>query len=595
MLAPRLSARQTNVGPCPGVLAASLITPRVQRLITPRADWLEGWRAVIISSLVFEDFGPFRERTAIPCAPITLLFGENGAGKSAILNALLLLRQSSVFPPDDDSPLRLSGPDVTYGSDRSLFFGYGAHDTARIGIDFPVREEWEFYEQALTAADVGLSMGQEFGFALSSGDQGPSVVLSSLIQYLGGSREELFELTPESGGEFIANVFPMWRSRPGKHSVGLRKGSLNLRNSALAKDVAHIRELQPLLDTKVRAALSGEQVWWGEPDEVLDLSQYVATAADSAGADFWPIFLSRLQSYDLGALAEDIEEISDGRLMLRAFAPDYEAFKPSRVMKGEAGESPYTQGVVLAQLIEELDYEREAALRSLPKLALASSSRLIRVLGDLVSVGPTRALPSRVMTLQELREGPLASTIGRLVSSAEILGRVNEWGGHLGLGYALKVQRVNVAGVQDSFVLIAHDEKTNVDCTLRDIGYGISQVLPVLTAAIAGSDSLVLIQQPELHLHPRLQARVADVFAAGAKQDNQFLIETHSEHIVYRLQRLIREGLPASDVAINWIYRDEDGSHCYPIRLDDEGDFIDEWPGGFFEDGFDDVIAGADI
>jgi hypothetical protein len=554
---------------------------------------MEG-RGVFITSLTFEDFGPFEERTVVPCAPITLFFGENGAGKSAILNALLLLKQSCDSPPEDESPLRLTGPDVTYGSGRSLFFRYDPQRTARVGVHSWVHEDdYEWHEHAFSARDAGCFQGQEYALRLSSHDTADGLSVVSISQFLGEEREELFRLQPAATTSgIIGNVFPAGRLKPGSRHFEVDPGTINCASSILQRDVTYLRGLRGAIDKKVRQALSGKAVRFGKPEEEFDVGAYVARVADAVGADFWPAFLGRLKSYDVSALIEDMEDVSPHNLTLSAFYPDYHPLSESALR----GLDVFSNGMALHQFVDALEYDRAPVLRSLTDVALATSFSVVRMLGGIVKVGPARALPSRVMTLQELREGPLASSVGRLVSSSETLEHVNKWAGYLGIGYTLKVQRFDIAGVQDSFVLIAHDEKTGVDCTLQDVGYGVSQLLPVLTASIGGNGSLVIIQQPELHLHPRLQSRVADVFVNGVQQGNQLLIETHSEHIVYRLQRLIREGrVSPSDVAINWIYRDRDGSHCHPIRLDDEGDFMDEWPGGFFEDGFDDIIAGVDI
>jgi hypothetical protein len=117
-----------------------------------------------------------------------------------------------------------------------------------------------------------------------------------------------------------------------------------------------------------------------------------------------------------------------------------------------------------------------------------------------------------------------------------------------------------------------------------DVGVGISQVIPVIVAALDGEGYLNAIEQPELHVHPRLQAELADLFIEGALNLRQrFMIETHSEHLILRLQRRIRERvLAANDVQILYVDRVNGTTRVATLRLDDEGDFIDNWPGGFF-------------
>jgi predicted ATPase len=129
----------------------------------------------------------------------------------------------------------------------------------------------------------------------------------------------------------------------------------------------------------------------------------------------------------------------------------------------------------------------------------------------------------------------------------------------------------------------------------QDVGVGISQVLPVVVAAQDGSASVVCIEQPELHIHPSVQVGLGDLFIDGAVNHGlSFLIETHSEHLVMRLQRRLREaasgeasdavpGISASLVSMIYLGRSESGAvQLTPIGFTDQGKFDAPWPDGFF-------------
>ena len=78
---------------------------------------------------------------------------------------------------------------------------------------------------------------------------------------------------------------------------------------------------------------------------------------------------------------------------------------------------------------------------------------------------------------------------------------------------------------------------------------------------------------------------------AEACKNNMFIIETHSENLLLRLKKLVRTGkLDKDDISIIYIDKNSSGSICCPIRLDENGDFIDKWPKGFFEEDFEEMF-----
>jgi predicted ATPase len=155
------------------------------------------------------------------------------------------------------------------------------------------------------------------------------------------------------------------------------------------------------------------------------------------------------------------------------------------------------------------------------------------------------------------------------------------------------------------------DLRNQVNVSLQDIGIGISQVLPVLMEAYGSKQKFIAIEQPEIHIHPKLQSDLADLFIESSLGQNQnaFLLETHSEHLILRLLRRIREtsrnqmqdwpedlkaacpnGIRPDDVSVLYVEPAEEGSRIRQLRINDQGRFIDEWPNGFFEDRLEELI-----
>ena len=140
--------------------------------------------------------------------------------------------------------------------------------------------------------------------------------------------------------------------------------------------------------------------------------------------------------------------------------------------------------------------------------------------------------------------------------------------------------------------------KTGLPVRPADVGVGISQILPVVVAALDGDrPGITAIEQPELHLHPRLQVELGDLFAQQIDRGSAFLIETHSEHLLLRFMKRMRqtcdgalaEGAPKvrpEDIAVYFVEIDPNGDQTLirQMPLNERGDLVEAWPGGFFEE-----------
>ena len=138
----------------------------------------------------------------------------------------------------------------------------------------------------------------------------------------------------------------------------------------------------------------------------------------------------------------------------------------------------------------------------------------------------------------------------------------------------------------------------STEVLITDVGFGISQVLPVIVQCFyIPKGSTVIFEQPDIHLHPSVQAGLADVFIdAWKKRGVQIIVESHSEHLLRRLQRRIaEEGVSQDDVGLFfcWAGDSDRASSLTPLELDTYGN-ISNWPKEFFRDQFDEIAAMAD-
>ncbi len=235
-----------------------------------------------------------------------------------------------------------------------------------------------------------------------------------------------------------------------------------------------------------------------------------------------------------------------------------------------------------------------------------------RTLSKISYVGPMRedpkrnylwtgAKPSNVGKRGERAvEALLAAQItGRTVPAGTEVGddgeplpkRVGRWLRDMGVIHSFELREL-VPGRQ-IFELVVRTRPDSPEVLLTDVGFGVSQVLPVLVQSYyAEADSTVIFEQPEIHLHPSVQSHLADVFIDAARtQGVQFLIESHSEHLLRRLQRRLAEGVvTAEDVSLYFVEYGPEGSQLRALELDETGN-IKNWPTGFFGDDFTDIAT----
>ena len=287
----------------------------------------------------------------------------------------------------------------------------------------------------------------------------------------------------------------------------------------------------------------------------------------------------------------------------------------------------------------EVERRRRAGLTSLLDELVLGPMRIVRdYLGTMTYVGPLREIPSRKyrprLSPDESRwaQGLAAWDLLYTDPSGRLLEEVNAWLGgeeRLRTGYRLEkfqFKEIPVPGrfhqlfdrglseddlgeLQELYATLSgrseialRDFDKGIIVAPSDVGVGISQMIPVIVACVRDQEGILAIEQPELHVHPAIQVGLGDLFIHAVREKEYglgpgkaLLVETHSEHIMLRLLRRIREttenelppgavGLSANDLAVIYVESTDEGVRFRPLRVDTEGEFIDRWPKGFFEE-----------
>jgi hypothetical protein len=174
----------------------------------------------------------------------------------------------------------------------------------------------------------------------------------------------------------------------------------------------------------------------------------------------------------------------------------------------------------------------------------------------------------------------ILATLARSADWQALAAALESFGRHSGLFTGVEVRQLG-SSESDPFQIQVHIGGKAVN--LIDVGYGVSQVLPIIVDCLRGrEEGIYLLQQPEVHLHPKAQAELGSFLAILAKQQNKsFVIETHSDYLVDRIRMDIRDkkGITPDDVALLYFERKNGEATIHRLELDDQGNIVNAPPG----------------
>lgn len=531
----------------------------------------------LLRSITLENFKGVREPVRIEFKPITLLFGPNSAGKSTIVQSLHyaheILERENVDP---DHTLH-GGQAIELGGFESLVH---KHDTDReIKLTFELdlkKEELPIYRLGYVTSHSDL----EGLFAIENRIESASITLivrwSQILQKpqlkaikLKINNEDLTNIVASDDGKSIS-LSNFWTNHPIFWPEGEEEDEDGIIPQGELGDVLVdlIREQYlaggSFLFTEL-AEMDSPLPNWGMP---LELNEEI-WEEDADEADKREIIekISSLVVGPLELLRESIEEfIYLGPL--RTVPP--RNYTPVR----SPVESRWAHGLAAWDLLLHDD-----GLRAATNFWLSHDTRFKS--GYQIEAKKYKLIDS---------EGPLNSILNQFRHQDDEL-----------VDYELIQSILNDAPTRKEIKLI--DTVAGVKLEPYDLGVGLSQLIPVIVAILHAKFGIVAVEQPELHIHPAWQVVLGDLYAnqiernssSSMPKDALYLVETHSEHLMLRLLRRIREttdnelepGAPKltpDDVAVYYASHEDGITNLQELRIDKDGEFIDKWPAGFFEE-----------
>ena len=574
------------------------------------------------------NFKAFGETVTIPIRPLTLIFGANSSGKSSIFQSLLLLKQTLEEAKNPNTALLPKGSlvdlgaysDFVHGHNTALNFEVGAlfddAEDANLNIEFHYDKKLKNPGQVITLRGYNNQNRDEerpaISWSLKLFERNDKKAFETIVK---PAKEELDKEIAEYARSALRKLVSVDRATAEEALVELDK-TYDLKYEVLwAKESELVgADKRSFGMLQVDFGPDSARRWWDKIKKSL-AAEFVGKAyfVDFDGKEYNPedFFQDSLDDYPLDRI---VQSLKTGII----FDLHRTNFLPTNI-KGlsEFLGIPKEDDILRAQWhgwaiwqTEGNDYWEEGESYSqhlgtyvLPAMFLPVCSKFSDVLKNLLYLGPLRSQPERYYTFS----GDTTDYVGQsgeylsslLFKDQELVEQINIALERLGVKYQVKLSKLQYEDASPSnvFSLRLVDTETKTDASLRDVGFGISQVLPIIVQNRLSEKKTLLIEQPEIHLHPAHQAELGDMFIRSAlgEQKNTLLLETHSENLILRILRRIREtndnelpeGFPPiypKDVAVLYVQPGENGAQVIEIPVTEDGDFAHPWPQGFFEE-----------
>lgn len=537
-----------------------------------------------ITKISLTNFRAFSETQIIELAPVTLLFGPNSVGKSSVLMALSYIQQ--ILKKGHCNPYKLDGMgDKKIGGFRSLVNRQDLKKAIRIRLDYsPGKTLFVDYGGYINASDIDDNYNSDF----------------KMNDFGGGIKEGSLEFEIAWSERFRRAYVKNYRVWVNGLYVGCINSSEDQRNTLINE----LNTLHPLLVPVENENWLERQ--YGEVNVREPLSE-------NENHTYFEQILNELNPNPASTAAVSDNE-SSGLDFINRIAPV--------ALDCRGGAIPLLGVPIKTNLVGQSiedgpeHFNFLTTQQVLSQVFVLPLDKLLEYLSKSVQIGPLRVVPDSDYSPNphpEQTDWVDGSAAWDLLykdqntddSIKKLIQDTSNWfasSDKLDAGYEIINKSIgehlsvdvdqDYSGLLGKRHIFFRELRSNMLLSPNQLGTGISQVLPIVVAANYDEIGLISVEQPELHIHPRFQVELADVFLQS-RQKHSFLIETHSEHIILRLLKRVRQTtdneLPHNqkpidhkEVAIIYLEPTENGVLAKRIRVDEDGEFVDRWPQGFF-------------
>ncbi|KTI91634.1 AAA family ATPase [Enterobacter hormaechei] len=526
----------------------------------------------------------------IELKPLTILLGANSCGKSAILNSFFMISQSIDSASQSGTPLRLNGNRVGMGEalnvikdknpDNELSFTFEVDDTTGI------QDQIQFLKRECVDAHFSVA---RFLFQRMRAEKKINAGLSPVMESL----EDIFYRADNwnknqlrSLSKRIIAVFREFR----KHYTVMQRSPrftvppnvLTYASEVSFKKITEcIAQVLPLSQQKIAAKKITIKFKYHPRNKEIFISECLLI--NDAGEIVFSLLVDNRGEISLKS------EVVDNNI-LRLSRKDFKKLANLKSLLIFDNESSWQSNY--QQYINDL---KNPLAIYLAKVVSASLSQIkMSFAGQNVNhVSPLRAFPQRYYLLDKAvyhkqlnaMDGTELAEI--LKNRPDIQKSINK----LLLKFNISVEVEKVNDIIHKICVL----QESVKLELTDVGFGISQVLPILVQAyLSPGRSITIIEQPEIHLHPKMQAWLTDALIHIAMHNDKiFIIETHSDALVRRLRlRIVDEDseLNENHVAIYYLERNRVGNRTdvNEVKISPDGDI--SWPSEFMDVEINDTL-----